>query len=366
MAHPLGDRPTAGLLTGAIDCDIHPAVPNTRALLPYLDDYWREHVLRRGLERESFEPSSYPVNAAINGRPDWHLPSGPPGSSLAAMQSHLLDRLRPGRAICNVIHGAQVMLSEDLSAAFCRAINNWIKAEWLDRDPRLRASIVVPPHSAELAAEEIERLAPDHRFVQVLLLAMTELPLGRRQNWPIYKAAEAHGLPIGIHAGSSYRHPPSALGWPSYYLEDYVSQAQGFAGALNSLISEGVFVKFPGLKVVLIESGVTWLPASLWRLDKTWRGVRSEVPWLEQLPTATVREHVRLTLQPFDAPPNEKQLLTLLEQLGSDRMLLFSSDYPHWHFDGDEALPPGLPADLIRKICVDNPLETYPRLKETT
>ena len=30
---------------------------------------------------------------------------------------------------------------------------------------------------------------------------MTELPLGRRQNWPIYKAAEAHGLPIGIHAG---------------------------------------------------------------------------------------------------------------------------------------------------------------------
>ena len=27
---------------------------------------------------------------------------------------------------------------------------------------------------------------------------------------------------------------------------------------------------------------------------------------------------------------------------------------------------PGLPDDLIRKICVDNPLETYSRLKETT
>ena len=77
------------------------------------------------------------------------------------------------------------------------------------------------------------------------MLAMTELPLGRRQNWPIYKAAERHGLPIGIHAGSSFRHPPSALGWPSYYLEDYVSQAQGFAGALNSLVTEGVFVNSP-------------------------------------------------------------------------------------------------------------------------
>jgi predicted TIM-barrel fold metal-dependent hydrolase len=236
-------------------------------------------------------------------------------------------------------------------------------AEWLDRDPRLRASIVVPPHSADLAAVEIDRMAADRRFVQVLLLAMTELPLGRRQTWPIYAAAERHGLPIGIHAGSSFRHPPSALGWPSYYLEDYVSQAQGFAAALNSLVSEGVFNKFPALKVVLIESGVTWLPASLWRLDKTWRGVRSEVPWLETVPTEIVREHVRLTLQPFDAPPSEPQLMTVLEQLGSDRMLLFSSDYPHWHFDGDDALPNGLPAELIQKICVDNPLDTYPRLR---
>jgi predicted TIM-barrel fold metal-dependent hydrolase len=351
-------------LIGAIDCDIHPAVPTTRALLPYLDPYWREHILRRGIERENLELSAYPVNAPINGRPDWRLSSGPPGSTLPALQSHVLDKLQPRFAICNVLHGAQVMFSEDLSAGLCRGINNWLAAEWLDRDPRLRASIVVPVHSAELAAEEIERMAPDRRFVQVLMLAMAELPLGRRQNWPIYRAAEQHGLPVGIHAGSSFRHPPSALGWPSYYLEDYVSQAQGFAAALNSLVTEGVFVKFPGLKVVLIESGVTWLPASLWRLDKTWRGVRSEVPWLERLPTEVVREHVRLTLQPFDAPPTEPQVVAVLEQLGSERMLLFSTDYPHWHFDGDDALPAGLPADLARKICVDNPLETYQRLSQ--
>jgi predicted TIM-barrel fold metal-dependent hydrolase len=352
-------------LTGAIDCDIHPAVPTTRALLPHLDPYWREHILRRGLERENLELSAYPSTAPINGRPDWRLPSGPPGSSLAALQAHVLDRMQPRFAICNVLNGAQAMFSEDLSAGLCRGINNWLAAEWLDRDPRLRASIVVPVHSAELAAEEIERMAADQRFVQVLMLAMAELPLGRRQTWPIYRAAEKHGLPIGIHAGSTFRHPPSAIGWPSYYLEDYVSQAQGFAAALNSLVTEGVFVKFPGLKVMLIESGVTWLPASLWRLDKTWRGVRAEVPWLERLPTEVVREHVRLTLQPFDAPPTEPQLLAILEQLGSDRMLLFSTDYPHWHFDDDDALPAGLPADLARKICVDNPLETYPRLAQS-
>src|ERR1700761_6220394 len=201
------DRPDAGLmapgapcppLEGAIDCDIHATPPNTRALLPYFEPYWREHGERRGLERDNFELSSYPTNAAINKRPDWDWKGALPASSLQALQTHVLDRFKLKHGILNVLHGAQVMFSEDLSLAFCRAINEWVKAEWLAQDSRLRASIVVPPHSAELAAEEIERLGPDERFVQGLMLAMTELPLGRRQNWPIYCAAEKHGLPIGV------------------------------------------------------------------------------------------------------------------------------------------------------------------------
>jgi predicted TIM-barrel fold metal-dependent hydrolase len=46
-------------------------------------------------------------------------------------------------------------------------------------------------------------------------------------------------------------------------------------------------------------------------------------------------------------------------------MLLFASDYPHWQFDGDAVLPDGLSPALLQRIRVDNPLETYPRLKET-
>ena len=32
---------------GAIDCDIHPAVPSTAALLPYLADYWTFNLPKR-------------------------------------------------------------------------------------------------------------------------------------------------------------------------------------------------------------------------------------------------------------------------------------------------------------------------------
>jgi predicted TIM-barrel fold metal-dependent hydrolase len=69
-------------------------------------------------------------------------------------------------------------------------------------------------------------------------------------------------------------------------------------------------------------------------------------------------------LQPFDGPSDPDDVERIIEHLRSDDMLLFSSDFPHWQFDGDDAMPPGLPADLQRKILVENPLATYARLKE--
>ena len=72
-----------------------------------------------------------------------------------------------------------------------------------------------------------------------------------------------------------------------------------------------------------------------------------------------------MTLQPVDTPRgNTKTLLRTLEHIGSDRMLLFSTDYPHWQFDGDAVLPDGLSGETVRRILIDNPLETYPRLQD--
>jgi predicted TIM-barrel fold metal-dependent hydrolase len=111
-----------------------------------------------------------------------------------------------------------------------------------------------------------------------------------------------------------------------------------------------------------MESGVSWLPAFMWRANKTWRGVRVEVPWIDREPAAIMRDHIRLTTQPFDSPPDAAGVADIIDQIGSDRMLLFSSDYPHWQFDGDDAIPPNLPASIVSRMCVDNPLETFPRL----
>lgn len=362
---PIAQSPLAAFAGTVIDCDLHAEVVTTKELLPYFEPYWQEMSAVRALDRLNLSLTSYPQNSPLACRPDWKRPNEKPGSSPESMCRDILEPFGTRLGILNCLHGGQVMHSEDMAAAFCRAVNDWIREKWLDRDPRLRASIVTPAQNPELAVEEIERCASDQRFVQVLMLLMGETTLGRRHLWPIYRAAERHRLPIGIHAGSAYRYAPTSIGWPSYYLEDYVVQSAGFENQLQSLISEGVFAKFPELKFVLIESGLTWLPGFIWRADKTWRGVRAEVPWVTRQPSELIRDHIRLTVQPIDADDGADALLRLVDRVGSDDIFLFSSDYPHWQFDGDEVLPRGLPDQLIRKLVSDNPLATYPRLLQT-
>lgn len=348
----------------AIDCDVHISVPSTECLMPYLDAYWYDSFTARGMNRTSYTLTGDAPNAPLAARPDWRPAQGRPGSDLSLLRQGALDAFGSSAAIANCIFGGIALHSEDTAAVMCKAVNDWVAEQWLDQEPRLRASILIPLNAVELAVEEIERRAQDKRFVQVLMLAMGQDLLGKRKHWPIYEAAQRRKLPIGVHAGSLYFHPPMT-GWGSYAYEDYVAQAFSFENQVVSLVAEGVFQKFPDLKFVLMESGVTWLPACLWRFNKTWRGVRPEIPWVKRLPSDIVRDHIRLTLQPFDAHDPSRELQRLVDQMKSDRMLLFSTDFPHWHFDGDDALPFGIDGQLRRRILLDNPLETYPLLRES-
>src|SRR6201986_528376 len=345
-----------------IDCDIHPAVGGTRTtLLPYLDDHWKEQVVSRAID--GLDLNSYPPNMPFSGRADWRRAHGKPGGDLKMVQRGAFDQLGASHAICNVLYGAQAVFDPYMAAAFCKAINDWIAAEWLSQDSRLRASILVPMQAPDLALEEIERRTSDDRFVSILVLAQGEMLLGRRQFWPIYQLAEKYKLPLAIHAGSSYRQAPSSIGWPSHRYEYYFVEAHAFQAQILSLVYEGVFGKFPGLKVVLMESGVSWLPAFMSRANKTWRGGRVEGPWVEREPGAIIRDHVRVTMQPFDAPPDAVRVEDIIDQTGSGKRTLFASDYPHWQFDGDDPMPPHLPDHIISRMCAENPLETFPRLK---
>lgn len=346
---------------GAIDCDVHLAMPDVKTLLPFMSDYWQDQIVTRYIDRSSFTLMSFPPRSPMTGRADWRA-EGVPGGSVEILQRQLLDPFGLDLAVCHALHGGIALYNEDMGAEFCTAVNRWVGKTWLDRDSRLRASILVHAQNPALAVEEIERCAGDPRFVGVLLPVMGDNLLGRRIFWPIYEAAQRHGLSICLHAGSTYRHPPTGAGWTSYQIEDYVGQSAAFGNVIVSLLAEGVFQKFPGITFVCLESGFTFMPTLLWRTAKTWRGTRTETPWIDKSPPEIIRERVRLSLQPVDAPADEKILRKIIEQIGCDDMILFSTDYPHWQFDGEDALPDGLPEHLLRKILIDNPLAAFPRL----
>lgn len=342
-----------------IDCDIHNAPSSDTDLSKYLSPRWRRHHEIFGL-RGHF--GDYYPQANLNAaRVDAWSPSGlPPGSDLAFLQEQLLDHWNIEYGILNPLLYVAGQLNLEYGAALSSAFNEWLADAWLDREPRLRASMKVPYEDGELAAAEIDRVAPDRRFVQALVIARTAEPLGRRKYWKMYEALARHDLPLGIHFGGSGGHPITAVGWPSYYLEDHAGMSVTFQYQVISLICEGVFEHFPTLKVVLIEGGSAWLPSLMWRLDHAYRRLKDEVPHLKRLPSEYIREHFWITTQPIEEPHRPRQFLEFLDHLDMNARLLFATDYPHWDFDApDLALPPLIKPDLRRAILRDNAHALY-------
>ena len=346
-----------GRFASAIDCDVHNAVPGVQALYPYLSDYWLDFMADGG--HPSLEPNYYPPRSAIAARPDARLPDRLPGSDRTMLAAQTLDATGASRAILNCLYGVQILYNNYWAAAMTTALNDWIAAEWLDKESRFSASIVVTLEDPAEAVKEIERRAADPRFVQVLIPARSQMPLGRSRYWPIYEAAARHRLPVCVHAGGGVGNPPMPVGWPSYYVEEYLAVAQGFQAQLVSLVTEGVFTKFPDLKVVFAESGFTWLPALMWRLDKNWKGLRREIPWIDRLPSQIIREHLHFTIQPLDEPGELRRLAETIEQMESDQLLLFSSDYPHWQYDEEGPLPLGLSPEVEENVLRANAKRIY-------
>jgi len=347
---------------GAVDCDLHLPSPPTTALLPYLPAYWRDQLETRFIHKMGFQLTSYPPGSPLTCREDWRPNTGE--RPLDQLRRQALDPFGVEIAVCSLLHGAIALFNEDMAAALCSAVNDFVAHEWLDPEPRLRGSILITGQNTDHAVAEIERLAHDQRFVQVILPVMGDMLPGKRQMWPIHRACEKHGLALALHAGGTYRFPTTASGWPSFQVEDYVANSAAFENAIVSLISEGVFSECPDLRVICLESGFGWLPTLIWRLNKEWRGIRQEVPWITRPPGDILRKRFRFTLQPVEVP-TAALIERTLEHIGSDELLLFSTDYPHAHFEGEEALPDGLSEALIRKIARDNPLASYPRLART-
>lgn len=336
-----------------IDCDIHNEMPAIDRLFPYLADHWVDYVRETGFGGPG--ANDYPRGAPTSARPGSTPDDGPPGSSLQLVREQVLDPWATEVGILTCSYRVQSVQNDDLSAALATAVNQWQVDSWLQPESRLRGSIVVPSQLPDRAAEEIERFGNHPSFVQVTLPVRSFVPYGKRFYDPLYEAAVKHNLVVGLHFGGAAGHPPTPVGWPSTYLEEHAGMAQVFQSQTISMVVEGVFDRFPDLRVALLEGGFIWMPSLMWRIDKEWKGLRSNTPWVKRPPSDYMRDHFRLSVQPVGAPPKRDYILQTIEQLESDSMLMFATDYPHWHYDtNDEAWSFELPEPLNSNIWSEN------------
>jgi hypothetical protein len=138
-----------------------------------------------------------------------------------------------------------------------------------------------------------------------------------------------------------------------------VGHAQCQQAVLTSLIFEGVFERFPTLKVVLIEAGFAWAASHAWRMDRQFVKLSKEVPHVKRLPSEYIRSNVWFTTQPVEEPEPREHLADAIEWMGWDRVL-FATDYPHWDFDDPaHALPIKMTETQKRGIFLENAKAVY-------
>lgn len=329
----------------AVDVDFWVQKPGMRDLAPHLDPGWREWIRAE----EDGRPAKLPESQ--------YFVAAPAAGDLRER----LDALAGGPAIFNPGAASNVSGYGNpvLSSEIARAVNGWT-ATWLDRDDRLRGSIVVSPRDPARAAHEIRRAGADGRMVQVLL-SYPQQPLGDRRLFPIYEAACELGLPVMLEAGGAYsgsNRGLTVIGDPTSTFEALVTWE--FAGQphLLSALTSGLFDRFTDLRIVFSGFGVAWLPSLLWRLDHEYRTRRVKPPAaLTRLPSEYMPGHVRFTTSALELPAHAVELVRLLDPVGGDRLLLYGSG----PLAGDEArtLLQAAGPDWARRVAYENAREQY-------
>ena len=155
---------------------------------------------------------------------------------------------------------------------------------------------------------------------------------------PVWAQAQDAGIPIVFHVGGTgdliepgYFNnglpiPPDFHGGEENFRSvDYMGIPGPPAQTLATMIFDGVFDRFPHLKVGVIEQGAIWVPSWMRQMESAFDAFHrheERIKALEFRPSEYVRRQVRFTPYPTE------DVGWIVEQAGPE-VAMFSSDYPH-------------------------------------
>jgi uncharacterized protein len=348
-----------------IDSDVHPMMNSPRQLAPYLSAAWRERLNIGEYNQPTRRiPGGWFFPGQVHGNRLDSFPEGGgnAGSDQALMVKQLFEEagIDYGTLIANQTLFLGALPNADLAATVVSAFNDWIVNEWLTYDDRFRGTISVTPQDPQRAAAEIRRLAGHPMMDQIMVATPQTHRLGNPYFDPIWEAAQEVGLPVVWHPGGG---GTAIGGGPTSYIEGFGMLTFTAQAQFASVITEGVFEKFPQAKFALIEGGISWALGMVWRLRRAWLANRDECPWMKRSPEEYLSEHIRFSTQPMEEPAGSpSDVWEALKLLHAEDWLIYASDYPHWDYDNPDMALRGFPPDVQRKIMYENPKNFYTRI----
>jgi len=219
---------------------------------------------------------------------------------------------------------------KEIEVEYARGYNRWLTREILPQSDALITMPYLPIGEPETAVEFIEEFGDDPSVVGFMVTAARYESLHENRYMKVFAALEERDLPVAFHSGPNWGERAFQT------LNRFLSvHALGFPFNamihLTNLIINGIPERFPKLRFVFMECGVTWLPFIGTRLDTEYLMRPSEAPLLKRLPSEYIRDFY-FTSQPLEFATQE-HMEVVFNLIDAENRLLYASDYPHQDFD---------------------------------
>ncbi|MAG31763.1 MAG: hypothetical protein CL908_12820 [Deltaproteobacteria bacterium] len=214
----------------------------------------------------------------------------------------------------------------DVTVALCRAFNDWAHDFCRVSPERLIAPVLVPQMDVREALTEVRRGVGELGLRGALMRPnpVAGRTLDHPAFEPLWSLLEELDVPLVLHEGTT-QDVPQVGGdrYENFLFRHMISHAFEQQMAVLSLICGGVLERHPGLRVLLVEAGIGWVPYWLDRMDhhaEKWGHASAPLP-------LTPTEYFRR--QCFVAADADERLIPhVVDAIGDDN-LCFSTDYPH-------------------------------------
>ncbi|MBY4039197.1 amidohydrolase family protein [Rhodococcus fascians] len=282
-----------------------------------------------------------------------------PGSDPELAGRHLFEDRGFDLAVLHPMSTATIIPDWHVGTAMLSATNRMLAERWLDSGTyadRFRGTIRVNPNDIEGAVREIEQWKNHPKMVQIGLPLQTQNPYGRSQYAPLWQAASDAGLPVAVHweMGLGITHPPTPSGVARTYAHHGAYIPMTFVWHLLNMIPEGVFEKFPDLRMIWADGAADLLTPFIWRMDTFGRPHLEQTPWAPRMPSDYLLNRNYFVHSLMDGPGDADFAAEWLRMTGKEDMVMFGSSYPDWQLVSPEDLPSAWTDEQRAKVLGGN------------